>query len=83
MNVTGGDIDECLGQRTVPVGIYAPPSVGPDEELFGLCIGDNHILVPRIGALLNGTWNSLELSGQWPAWHETGSSLTVNSTGTL
>ena len=28
MNLTGGDIDECLASATVPVGIYAPASIG-------------------------------------------------------
>ncbi len=80
MNLTGGDIDECLATATVPVGIYAVPEFGPDEEIYGLCIGDNHILVPQLAPSewdLEFTWSSQE-NGPLA---ETGSSLTVNSTG--
>ena len=81
MNLTGGDIDECLASATVPVGIYAPPVLGPDEEIYGLCLGDNHILVPQLPPSewdLEFTWSS-QANGTLA---ETGSSLTVNSTGT-
>jgi gliding motility-associated-like protein len=81
MNLTGGDIDECLASATVPVGIYAPPVLGPDEEIYGLCLGDNHILVPQLPPSewdLEFTWSS-QANGTLA---EIGSSLTVNSTGT-
>ena len=79
MNMNGGDIDECLASATVPVGIYAPPSLGPDQELFGLCIGDTHILVPDLGVSewdLEFAWSST-LGGDLP---ETGGNLTVSTT---
>ena len=79
MNITGGDIDECLASATVPVGLYAPPVFGPDEVLYGLCIGDDHILVPELAPSewpLEFTWSS-QANGTLA---ETGSSLTVNST---
>ncbi len=82
MNVTGGDIDECLATATVPVGLYEPPVLGPDEVLFGLCIGDNHILVPGLAPSewdLEFEWSS-GTNGLLP--NQTGSSLTVNSTDT-
>ena len=77
--MTGGDIDECLASATIPVGIYAPPVFGPDEELFGLCIGDQHILVPELAPSewdLEFTWTS-QANGPLA---ETGSSLTVSNT---
>jgi gliding motility-associated-like protein len=80
MNLTGGDIDECLATATVPVGLYAPPVLGPDEELYGLCIGDNHILVPGLAPSewdLEFEWSSGS-NGLLPNQIE--SSLTVNST---
>jgi len=80
MNLTGGDIDECLATATVPVGLYAPPVLGPDEELYGLCIGDNHILVPGLAPSewdLEFEWSS-GTNGLLP--NQTESSLTVNST---
>ena len=80
MNLTGGDIDECLATATVPVGLYAPPVLGPDEELYGLCIGDNHILVPGLAPSewdLEFEWSSGS-NGLLP--NQTESSLTVNST---
>jgi len=73
------DIDECLASATIPVGIYAPPVFGPDEELFGLCIGDQHILVPELAPSeweLEFTWTS-QANGPLA---ETGSSLTVSNT---
>ena len=79
MNMTGGDIDECLASATVPVGIYAPPVLGPDQDLYGLCIGDDHILVPDLPPSewdLEFVWTS-QTGG---TLQETGSSLTVNST---
>ena len=79
MNMTGGNIDECLASATVPVGVYAPPVLGPDQELYGLCIGDDHILVPDLGVSeweLEFVWSS-DLGGTLA---ETGSALTVNST---
>ena len=79
MNMTGGNIDECLASATVPVGVYAPPVLGPDQELFGLCIGDDHILVPDLGVSeweLEFVWSS----GLGGTLAETGSALTVNST---
>jgi gliding motility-associated-like protein len=82
MNMTGGDIDECLASATVPVGIYAPPVLGPDEELFGLCIGDDHILVPVLAPSewdLVFEWSS-GVNGLLP--NQTGSSLTVTNTDT-
>jgi len=76
MNMTGGNIDECLASATVPVGIYPPPALGPDQELYGLCIGDDHILVPELAVSewdLQFEWSSV-LGG---ALAETGSALTV------
>jgi len=82
MNMTGGNIDECLATATVPVGIYAPPVLGPDEEIYGLCLGDNHILVPTLAP---SEWD-LEFS--WTSQNngplaETGSSLTVNASDVI
>ena len=79
MNMTGGNIDECLATASVPVGIYAPPVLGPDQDIYGLCIGDNHIIVPDLPPSewdLEFVWTSLENG----TLQETGSALTVNST---
>jgi gliding motility-associated-like protein len=79
MNMTGGNIDECLASATAPVGVYTPPSLGPDQVLYGLCIGDNHILVPDLPPSdwpLEFVWSS-GANGTLP---QTGSSLTVTNT---
>ena len=79
MNMTGGNIDECLASATVPVGIYPPPALGPDQDIYGLCIGDDHILVPDLGV------QEWELEFEWSSaangvLAETGSALTVTAT---
>ena len=79
MNMTGGNIDECLASATVPVGIYPPPALGPDQDVFGLCIGDEHILVPDLGV------QEWDLEFEWSSaangvLAETGSALTVTAT---
>ena len=79
MNMTGGNIDECLASATVPVGIYPPPALGPDQDIYGLCIGDEHILVPDLGV------QEWELEFEWSSaangvLAETGSALTVTAT---
>ena len=79
MNMTGGNIDECLASATVPVGIYPPPALGPDQDVYGLCIGDEHILVPDLGV------QEWELEFEWSSaangvLAETGSALTVTAT---
>ena len=82
LNMSGGDIDECLASATVPVGLYAPPVFVPDETLFGLCIGDEHILVPELAPSewpLEFVWSS-GLNGILP--NQTGSNLTVTATDT-
>lgn len=82
MNMSGGNIDECLASATVPVGLYAPPVFGPDETLFGLCIGDDHILVPELAPSewpLEFVWSS-GINGVLP--NQTGSNLTVTATDT-
>ena len=79
MNLTGGNIDECLASATVPVGLYAPPVLGPDQDLYGLCIGDDHILIPELPPSewpLEFSWSS-DLGG---TLSETGSALTVTTT---
>ena len=79
MNMTGGNIDECLANATVPVGIYPPPALGPDQDVYGLCIGDEHILVPDLGV------QEWDLEFEWSSaangvLAETGSALTVSAT---
>ena len=79
MNMTGGNIDECLASATVPVGIYPPPALGPDQDVYGLCIGDEHIIVPDLGV------QEWELEFEWSSaangvLAETGSALTVAET---
>jgi len=79
MNMTGGNIDECLASATVPVGIYPPPALGPDQDVYGLCIGDEHILVPDLGV------QEWDLEFEWSSTAngvlaETGSALTVTAT---
>ena len=79
MNMTGGNIDECLASATVPVGIYPPPALGPDQDVYGLCIGDEHILVPDLGV------QEWDLEFEWSSatnglLAEAGSALTVNAT---
>ena len=79
MNMTGGNIDECLASATVPVGIYPPPALGPDQDVYGLCIGDEHILVPDLGV------QEWDLEFEWSSaangvLAETGSALTVSAT---
>ena len=78
INMTGGEIDECLASDVAPVGIYPPPSLGPDQTFFGLCLGETHLLVPDLGVSewdLEFAWSS-EIEGELD---ETGGTLNVTA----